>query len=250
MIFSRLIQDNQAWLARCAVFAAAAWSSVLGANEPGATEAAAEESPSVFTSFEEAVDHAKARKQYILVACIKSGHEDSESLAAILDGTKLYLNPEEFVICQYRIEDDARAETFREHFKVAQPGLPIVVLADSAGKPLEHKAGLQEEYDYYSFIEEHAGYSALSLPGKVRLKRNIAASLVEAAGGKSRFHTPIRSWTLITGEKFTGAVLHSSGKEVTFETEDGDLRKVATLHLSKPDIEFIRKALERTKSFP
>ena len=84
----------------------------------------------------------------------------------------------------------------------------------------------------------------------MRLKRNIAATLKDAASGKGKYHTPMRTWTLVTGEKFDGAVLHSAGQQVTFETKDGELREIAALKLSRPDFEFIRKALESEKKFP
>ena len=51
-------------------------------------------------------------------------------------------------------------------------------------------------------------------------------------------------------EGLDAAVLHSAGQQVTFETKDGSLREVAALKLSRPDFEFLKKALESEKKFP
>ena len=53
----------------------------------------------------------------------------------------------------------------------------------------------------------------------------------------------MRTWTLITGVTFKGAVLESTGTQVVFETDDGEYKTVPALQLSRADFEYLEKKL-------
>ena len=224
------------------VFAAV---TVLAPGLSGAADEVPE--PKVFADFKEALAHAEPRKQKVFIALMLTGDADSEVLATLIQESKLHLHGERMVIYEYSVDDAARADSFRSHFKITDSALPLVVVTDGSGKALGHQAGLLGEFEYYTFIENSAGFSALSLPTKVRIKRGLAASVAEASSGKGKYHTPMRKWTLVSGESFEGAVLQSTGEHVVFELASGDLKEVGATTLSRPDFEYLREALEKSQ---
>ncbi len=197
-----------------------------------------------FTDFKQAVAHAKPRSLHIFIAAMLEGDAGSERLASALQDTGLYLNAQKTVLYEYRIPDAGRATSFRAHFEIEGEEFPVVILTDPSGKPLAHKTGPVSEDDYYTFVETTLDKSALVLPQRIQLKRQLSAVLQDAKSGREKYRTPMRTWTLITGEEFVAAVVESTGSKVVFEKEDGEYLTVPAMQLGRNDFKYLEEHLK------
>jgi hypothetical protein len=207
--------------------------------------------PQVFSDFKRAKEYVAASGKYLLVACIRLGQDDSDQLNAILEENEVYLNGDKAALLRYNVHDDARIQSFREYFKIEDDGFPILIAIDKTGKTLASDTGAFDKDRALNFVE-NAAPGAVKLPRELTLKRSIAKALSSEAERKgTKYHTPFRDWTMITGEKFNGAVVQSTSATLVFETDKGDFKEVQSARLTRIDLEYLQKNLElESPTFP
>lgn len=196
--------------------------------------------PATFTDFKDAIAHAKETGKIIFIACTKKNDPDSFKFAKLVEENAIYLAAGKVTVYAYEVEDDARLASFKSHFKVSSGASPIAVIADSWGKPLGHKTGLVEPDAYVAFVKEVAGDEAIEIPpeGMFGMRKGDLIGSVDL--------TEMRTWTKVSGQKFTAALTEARGSTGVFRSDGGETLEVGFNLLSPPDIEYLKstKVLE------
>ncbi|MEM7146468.1 MAG: hypothetical protein AAF591_15135 [Verrucomicrobiota bacterium] len=207
--------------------------------------------PRTFSDFKLAKTHCAETNKYLLIACLRLGQDESDQLNDILENNEVHLNGDKTALLKYNAHDDARIQNFREYFKVEKEGFPILILLGKNGETLGIETGAFDQERALAAIE-NASPAAVKLPRGLALKRSIANALdVDAERKGAKYHTPFRDWTMISGEKFHGAVIQSTGETLTFETKSGDFKEILSARLSRPDVEYLQKNLKpESPAFP
>lgn len=191
--------------------------------------------PETFDDFDDAVAHARKEGKHIVIAALKSGDVPSFKLGQLLKANALFLSAANIAVFEYKVDDDAKLTSFKSHFNVAGAGIPVVVIADSSGKPLASKTGLLNEEEYVAFVKEVAGEDAIEIPpeGMFGVKKDDLVGSVDL--------TETRNWMTVTGRRFTGALVEANGSMGIFRTPDGREIKVGFNDLSPKDVAFLEK---------
>ncbi len=192
--------------------------------------------PKVFADLDEAVAHAKDTGKRIFMACILRGDADSKKLDELLSLNSIYLSGETVAVYAYRVLDERRVDNFRRHFKVVGNGTPIVVVADSWGKPLASKTGLLEAKEYTAFVKETAGDDAVKIPPEGMFD-------LEAGGGLvgSEDLTEVRVWTQINGRKLKASLVEAKGNKGVFRTPEDKTYEIPFNYFIPADVEFLKE---------
>jgi hypothetical protein len=226
-------------------------STIVAAPLPAVAEEDPTPAPQVFSDFKKAREYVASSGKYLLIACIRLGQDDSDQLHAILDKNEVYLNGDKAALLQYNVHDDARIQSFREYFKIEGDGFPILIAIDKTGKNLGFETGAFDQERALAFVED-AAPAAVKIPRQLALKRSISQALNSEAERKgTNYHTPFRDWTMITGEKFNGAVVQFTGATLTFKTDQGEFKEVQSGRLTRADLEYLQKNLNpEAPAFP
>ncbi|MEM7146469.1 MAG: hypothetical protein AAF591_15140 [Verrucomicrobiota bacterium] len=198
--------------------------------------------PEIFDDLDDAKAAAKERSAHIVIVCLKQNDPNSIALGKMIDQNSIYLNPEELVIFRYHVDDDARIETFRSHFNVTKKDLPIFILADAWGKPIDHLAGLMQKGAYTAWVRDTGSKDLVDIPpdGLFNVKAETLVTTKDIIDA--------REWTLISGKRFNAALVEANGTKGTFRTLDDDYIELDFNHLTEADKAFLSKNLPATGS--
>ncbi len=190
--------------------------------------------PATFTDFNDAVAHAKEADKIIFIACTKKNDPDSSEFAKLVEENAIYLAAGKVVVYAYVVEDDARLASFKNHFKVPSGTAPIAVIADSWGKPLGHKTGLIAPEAYVDFVKSVGGEDAIEIPpdGLFGMRKGDLIGTLDL--------TETRTWTKVSGQKFSAALTEARGSLGIFRSESGEELEVGFNLLSAPDLEYLK----------
>lgn len=191
-------------------------------------------SPETFDNFDDAVAHAKETEKVVFIAALLDGDPASFKLSELLKSNEIYLSAEKVAVYAYRVPDQARLDSFKNHFKVTKDGTPVVLIADSWGKPLDSRTGFLGQKSYIEFVKKIAGEEAIAIPpeGMFGVKESELIGTIDLS--------EVRTWTTVRGQKFTAALVEATGSKGVFRTKES-LIEVGFNELSKPDIAYLEK---------
>ncbi|MEM8955181.1 MAG: hypothetical protein AAGD22_13600 [Verrucomicrobiota bacterium] len=198
--------------------------------------------PEIFDDLDDAKAAAKERSAHIVIVCLKENDPNSIALGKMIEENSIYLNPEELVVFRYRVDDDARIETFRSHFGVNTGDLPIFVLTDAWGDPLGHLTGLSQKGAYTAWVRDTGNKDLVKIPadGLFNIKAETLVTTKDIIDA--------REWTLISGKRFNAALVEANGSKGTFRTLDDDFIEIDFNHLTQADKAYLSKHLPKTGS--
>jgi thioredoxin-related protein len=203
------------------------------------------------TNLLEALTKAKTENKLLFVQYGREACGNCQALKAMIRKREVNLSDADFVYADVNCDDPDTRQVFGNRFTVEGRMLPFVVIADPEGKQLAARSGYGEAGEFEDFIRDAKRAYEKAHKAQPAPKPTLSPPKPTPAtpGIPADANREIRSWTSVSGQQVTAAVVEKRAGVVVLRKEDGSKIQIRVASLSRADRDYLdglREAAAKT----